>query len=80
MDEPLTRAQYEEAAAAVRARTNHRPRIGIVREQARMVLGDVEDDRARLEQAEVAFLIGRDQAEGMKAQMRALARASDLAR
>ena len=49
-----------------------RPRIGIVREQARMVLGDVEDDRAGLEQGEVAFLIGRDQAERMKAQMRGL--------
>ena len=47
-----------------------RPRVGIVREQARMVLGDVEDDRARLEQGEIAFLIGRDQAERMKAQMR----------
>ena len=30
MEEPLARAQFEEAAAAVRARTAHRPRIGIV--------------------------------------------------
>ena len=35
-----------------------------------MVLGDVEDDRACLEQDELAFLIGRNQAERMKAQMR----------
>src|SRR5271166_382083 len=47
-----------------------RPRIGIVREQSRMVLGDVEDDRACLEQDKIAFLIGRNQAERMKAQMR----------
>src|SRR5881227_3391832 len=47
-----------------------RPRIGIVREQAGMVLGDVEDDRACLEQGKIAFLIGRNQAERMKAQMR----------
>src|SRR4051794_31012161 len=49
-----------------------RPRIGIVRQQARMVLGDVEDDRACLEQGKVAFLIGRNQAEGTNAQMRGL--------
>ena len=30
MGETLTREQFEEAAAAVRARTHHRPRIGIV--------------------------------------------------
>ncbi len=35
-----------------------------------MVLGDVKDDRARLEQGEIAFLIGRDQPKRMKAQMR----------
>ncbi len=35
-----------------------------------MVLGDVQDDRACLEQGKIAFLIGRDQAERMKAQMR----------
>src|ERR671933_2172466 len=35
-----------------------------------MVLGDVEDDRACLEQGKIAFLIGRNQAERMKAQMR----------
>ncbi len=44
-----------------------RPRVGIVREQTLMVLGDVEDDRARLEQGEIAFLIGRDQPKRMKA-------------
>ena len=37
-----------------------------------MALGDVKDDRARLEQDEIAFLIGRDQAERMEAQMRGL--------
>ena len=47
-----------------------RPRIGIVREQSRMVLGDVEDDRACLKQDKIAFLIGRNQPERMKAQMR----------
>jgi hypothetical protein len=36
-------------------------RIGIVREQARVVLGDVEDDRACLKQGKVAVLIGRNQ-------------------
>src|SRR5271154_6393588 len=34
------------------------------------MLGDVEHDRACLEQDKVAFLIGRNQAERMKAQMR----------
>ena len=47
-----------------------RARVGILREQARMVLGDVEDDRACLEQGKVAFLIGRNQPERMQAQMR----------
>ena len=37
-----------------------------------MVLGDVEDDRAGLEQDQIAFLVGRNQAERMKAQMRGL--------
>ena len=31
-----------------------------------MVLGDKQDDRARLEQHEIAFLIGRNLAERMK--------------
>ena len=35
-----------------------------------MVLGDVEDDRACLKQGKIAFLIGRNQPERMKAQMR----------
>src|SRR4051794_1621140 len=35
-----------------------------------MVLGDVEDDRACLERGKIAFLISRNQAERMKAQMR----------
>ena len=35
-----------------------------------MVLGDVEDDCACLEQGEIAFLIGRNLAEWMKRQMR----------
>ena len=47
-----------------------RPRIGVVWEQARMVVGDVEDDRACLEQGEIAFLKGRNLAERMKCQMR----------
>src|SRR4051812_1448330 len=37
-----------------------------------MVFGDVEDDRARLEQDEIVFFVGRDQAERMEAQMRGL--------
>src|SRR5262245_65094749 len=35
-----------------------------------MALGDMEDDRACLEQGEIAFLIGWNLAERMKAQMR----------
>src|SRR5262245_15095492 len=35
-----------------------------------MALGDMEDDRAGLEQGEIAFLIGWNLAERMKAQMR----------
>jgi hypothetical protein len=34
---------------------NGDPGIGILRQQARMVLGDMEDDRACLEQGEIAF-------------------------
>src|SRR6185295_6755839 len=33
-----------------------RPRIGVLWQQARMLLGDMEDDRARLEQDKIAFL------------------------
>ena len=47
-----------------------RARIGIVRQQDRMALGDVEDDRPCLEQGEIAFLVGRNLAERMKRQMR----------
>ena len=35
-----------------------------------MALGDMEDDRPRLEQGETAFLVGRNLAERMKRQMR----------
>src|SRR3954451_4888316 len=35
-----------------------------------MLLGDVEETRACLEKGKIAVLVGRDQAEGMKAQMR----------
>ena len=46
-----------------------------------MALGDVEDDRAGLEQREIAFLIGRDLAERMQRQMRGLLhRANDTRR
>ena len=37
-----------------------------------MSLGDVKHDRPRLEQREIAFLIGRNLTERMKRQMRAL--------
>ena len=49
-----------------------RPRTGIVvgGQQSRMVGGDVEHDRASLEQHETAFLIGRDLPERMQRQMR----------
>ena len=47
-----------------------RPGIGIVRQQARMALGDMEHDRSCLEQGEIAFLIGRNLAERMKRPMR----------
>ena len=36
-----------------------RPGIGIVRQQARMALRDVEHDRPRLEPAEIAFFTGK---------------------
>src|SRR5262249_49823565 len=53
----------------------HRPRrcapasIGIAGQAARMSLGDVKRDRTRLEQREIALLIGRNLAERMKRQM-----------
>ena len=47
-----------------------RPGIRIVWQQARMALGDMEDDRPCLEQGEIAFLVGRNLAERMKRQMR----------
>src|SRR3954462_1724357 len=37
-----------------------------------MALGDMEHDRARLEQAEIAFFVGRNLPERMKRQMRGL--------
>jgi adenylylsulfate kinase-like enzyme len=37
-----------------------------------MALGDMQDDRPRLEQGQIAFLIGRNLAERMKRQMRGL--------
>src|SRR6185503_8122186 len=49
-----------------------RPRIGIIRQQARMAPGDMEYDRPCLEQGEIAFLVGRNLAERMKRQMRRL--------
>src|SRR5262249_1961324 len=48
------------------------PGIGIVRQQARMAIGDMGHDRSCLEQREIAFLIGRNLAERMKRQMRGL--------
>jgi hypothetical protein len=42
------------------------------RQQARMLLPEVQDDRARFEQGEVAFLVRRDLPEGMQRQMRGL--------
>src|SRR6266851_1649976 len=47
-----------------------RPDIGIVRQQARVALGDMEHNRPCLEQGEIAFLIGRNLAERMKRPMR----------
>src|SRR5436190_8194104 len=49
-----------------------RPGIGIVRQQARMALGDMQHDRPCLEQREIAFLIGWNLSERMKRQMRGL--------
>jgi hypothetical protein len=47
-----------------------RPGIGIVRQQARMGLGDMKYDRPCLEKGEIAFLIGRNLAERMKRPIR----------
>ena len=44
--------------------------IGIARQQAGVALRDMEDDRSRLEQRKLAFLIGRNLAERMQRQMR----------
>jgi hypothetical protein len=49
-----------------------RPSVGVVRQQARTSVGDVEHDRPCLEQRETAFLVGRDLSEGIKRQMRGL--------
>ena len=46
-----------------------RPGIGLNRQQARMALRDVEHDRPGLEQAEIAFFIGRYLPERMQRQM-----------
>ena len=46
--------------------------IRIVRQQARMALGDMQDDRAGFEQDEIAFLVGGDLAKRMPRQMRGL--------
>src|SRR3712207_7409895 len=48
------------------------PRIGIARQQARVALRNVEDDRSRLEQREIAFLIGRHLTERIERHMRGL--------
>ena len=47
-----------------------RPRIGIVGQQARMALGDIEHDRACFEESKIAFLVGRNLTERMKSEMR----------
>jgi hypothetical protein len=52
-----------------RASDRARPGIGVIRQQARMALGNMEDDRPCLEQGEIAFFISRILAEGMKRQM-----------
>src|SRR4029079_5892322 len=46
-----------------------RPGIGIVRQQARMALGDMEHDRPYLEPGEIAFLVGWNLTERVKRQM-----------
>src|SRR3981081_1193265 len=47
-----------------------RPGIRIVWQQTRMALRDMEYDRPRLEEREIAFFIGRNLAERMKHTMR----------
>src|SRR5882757_11537975 len=47
-----------------------RPGIRIVRQQPRMALRDMEYDRPRLEESEIAFFIGRNLPERMKRTMR----------
>jgi hypothetical protein len=49
-----------------------RPGVRIARQQPRMALRDVEDDRPRLEQGEIAFLIGRNLPKRMQLKMRGL--------
>ena len=49
-----------------------RPGVRVVRQQARMALGDVEHDRPGLEEGEIAVLVGRDLAEGVQRQVRGL--------
>src|SRR3546814_19358077 len=46
------------------------PGIRIGRQQASMMLRDMKDDRSRLKQDEIAFLIGRDLPARMKREMR----------
>src|SRR3546814_3463257 len=46
------------------------PGIRIGPQQASMMLRDMKDDRSRLKQDEIAFLIGRDLPERMKREMR----------
>src|SRR3546814_11736303 len=46
------------------------PGIGIVRQQAGMTLGDMEHDRPRLEQGEIAFFNGRNLPERLQRAMR----------
>src|SRR5690606_12344287 len=49
-----------------------RPGIRILWQKARMALRDMQHDRARLEQGEIAFFIGRNLPERMKRTMRGL--------
>ena len=46
------------------------PGVGVVRQQSGMALGDVQDDRAGLEQGQVALFVGRDLPERLERQMR----------
>ncbi len=47
-----------------------RPCAGVIGQQARVMLGNVEDDRAGLEQGEIALFVGGNLAERMQGQMR----------